>query len=145
HNFRLVVIGARTSHVLKATAGKDFVDLKFNLFQKEVIEILSSSKALILPSSYETFSYAVLEALACGTPAIVSEAIPDEVVINGFNGFRVRSFNPDDYAKTLLKIFENNDEWYRISKNAVEFSKQFDHIEIAKRYLSLISTSESLF
>jgi len=142
HNFRLVVIGARTSHVLNASAGKDFVDLKFNLSEKEKIEILSSSKALILPSSYETFSYAVLEALACGTPAIVSEAIPDEVVINGFNGFRVRSFNPDDYAKALLKIFEN-DEWYRISKNAVEFSKQFDHIEIAKRYLSLISTSGS--
>ncbi|MEM4575792.1 MAG: glycosyltransferase, partial [Archaeoglobaceae archaeon] len=99
----------------------------------------------ILRNLGHNFRLVVIEALACGTPAIVSEAIPDEVVINGFNGFRVRSFNPDDYAKALLKIFENNDEWYRISKNAVEFSKQFDHIEIAKRYLSLISTSESLF
>ncbi len=67
-----------------------------------------------------------------------------EVVVNGFNGFRVCSFNPYDYAKALLKLIEDY-EWKKISNNAVEFVKQFDHIEIAKRYLSLISSFKSSF
>lgn len=137
YDFKLVVIGPKTSNALKLTGEKDFVDLKLNLSEKEKIEILSSSKALILPSSYEAFPYAVLEALACGTPAIVSKAIPDDVVIDGFNGFRVTSFDPHDYAMSILKLLED-ENWIRMSKNAIEFVKQFDHVEIAKRYLALI-------
>jgi len=75
--------------------------------KKELLELLCKSKALILPSSYEALPYTCLEAMACGTPVVVSSAIPEEVVIDGFNGIRVNSFNPVDYAsdtgKTLSK------------------------------------------
>jgi len=39
-----------------------------------------------------------LEAMACGTPAVVSSAVPGEVVVDGFNGIRVNSYDPGDYA-----------------------------------------------
>ncbi|MCS7144059.1 MAG: hypothetical protein NZ879_03440 [Archaeoglobaceae archaeon] len=54
--------------------------------EEEKIEVLSKAKALILPSSYKT-PYAVLESLAIGA-RVVSEAVPEEVVLNGFKGFR---------------------------------------------------------
>jgi glycosyltransferase involved in cell wall biosynthesis len=66
------------------------------LRENEKNELLCKAKALILPSSYETLSYVTLEAMACGTPVIVSSAVPEEAVINNFNGIRVNSFNPED-------------------------------------------------
>lgn len=140
YDFRLVVIGPKTSHSLEASREKDFVDLKWNLSEEEKIEILSSSKALILPSSYEALPYAVLESLACGTPAVVSEAIPDEVIVDGFNGFRINSFDPYDYSVALLKLIDE-DKWSLMSRNAVEFVNQFDHVKIARKYVELVSNT----
>lgn len=102
--------------------------------KKELPELLCKSKALILPSSYETFPYACLEAMACGTPVVVSNAIPEEVVIDGFNGIRVNSFNPVDYANALEKLLLGNDGlWLNLSRNAFSFVKRFNYIDIAKK------------
>jgi glycosyltransferase involved in cell wall biosynthesis len=37
-------------------------------------------------SRYENFGLGVIEVMACGTPVVVSNAVPEEVVINNFNG-----------------------------------------------------------
>jgi glycosyltransferase involved in cell wall biosynthesis len=101
------------------------------------LELLCNAKALILPSKYEGFSYVALESMACGTPVIVSNAVPEEVVINGFNGIRVNSFNPQDYANALEKLLADEELWLKLSRSGLEFVKQFDYIEIAKRYISI--------
>jgi len=101
---------------------------------REMAEILSKAKALILPSSRETFSYTALEAMASGTPPVVSSAVPGDVVIDGFNGFRINSLDPLDYANVLEKLLRNEDFWLRVSLNSIEFAKRFDYIEIAKKY-----------
>jgi len=93
---------------------------------------------LILPSSYETFSYATLEAMACGTPAIVSSAVPGEVVVDGFNGIRVNSYDPDDYASALEKLLLGEMLWVKLSRNSLEFVKQFNYIEVAGKYIDVI-------
>ena len=59
-------------------------------------------------------------------------------MINGFNGIRVGSFNPEDYANALESLLKNDELWLRLSKNGLEFIKQFSHIEIAKKYIDLI-------
>ncbi len=106
---------------------------------KEIAEILCKAKALILPSSYEALPYVVLEAMACGTPVVVSSAVPEEVVINNFNGIRVNSFNPPDYADALEKLLTDEELWLKLSRNGLEFVKQFDYVEIAKRHVSIVS------
>jgi len=95
---------------------------------------LSRAKALILPSSGETFSYTVLEAMASGTPPVVSSTAPGDVVVNGFNGVKVNSLDPVDYANALEKLLRDEDLWLRLSKNGVEFVKRFDYVEVARRY-----------
>jgi len=133
-NTKLIVIGA-SSELSK----DESVEYEYGLRENEKNELLCEAKALILPSSYEALPYVVLEAMACGTPVIVSTAVPEEVVINNFNGIRVNSFNPEDYAKALEKLLADEELWLELSRNGLEFVKQFDYIEIAKRYISIIN------
>jgi glycosyltransferase involved in cell wall biosynthesis len=133
-NTKLIVIGA-SSGLPKDNS----IEYKYGLRENEKNELLCEAKALILPSSYESFGYVALEAMACGTPVVVSNAVPEEVVINNFNGIRVNSFNPQDYANALEKLLTDEELWLKLSRNGLEFVKQFDYIEIAKRYVSIIS------
>ena len=132
-DIKLVMIGPpiqlpRTNAIIHA----------FSVTEKEKLELLCKAKALILPSKYEGFSYAALEAMACGTPVVVSNAVPEEVVLNNFNGIRVGSFNPEDYANALEKLLLNEELWLKLSRNGLEFVKQFDHVRIAKEYEAMI-------
>jgi glycosyltransferase involved in cell wall biosynthesis len=133
-NTKLIVIGASSE-----LPRDESVEYRCSLRENEKNELLCKAKALILPSSYEALPYAVLEAMACGTPVVVSGAVPEEVVINNFNGIRLNSFNPQDYADALEKMLTNEELWLKLSRNHLEFVKRFDYIEIAKRYISLVN------
>jgi glycosyltransferase involved in cell wall biosynthesis len=133
YNVKLVMIGAPIGN-----PGDEAVEFRSGLRESEKLELLCRAKALILPSSYETFSYVTLEAMACGTPVVVSNAVPEEVVLNNFNGIRVSSFNPEDYANALEKLLLNEELWLKLSRNGLEFIKQFDHVRIAKEYEAVI-------
>jgi len=69
---------------------------------------------------------------------VVSGAVPKEVVIDGFNGIRVNSYNPVDYANALERLLEDEKLWLRLSQNEQEFVRQFNYVNIASRYLELI-------
>jgi len=77
--------------------------------------------------------------MACGTPVVVSSAVPEEVVISNFNGIRINTFNPQDYANALQKLLTDEELWLKLSRNGLEFVKQFNYIEIARRCISIIS------
>jgi len=133
YNVKLVMIGAPIG-----ISSNEAVEFRSGLRESEKLELLCRAKALILPSSYEAFSYVSLEAMACGTPVVVSGAVPKEVVIDGFNGIRVNSYNPVDYANALERLLEDEKLWLRLSQNEQEFVRQFNYVNIASRYLELI-------
>jgi glycosyltransferase involved in cell wall biosynthesis len=133
YNVKLVMIGAPIG-----ISSNEAVEFRSGLRESEKLELLCKAKALILPSSYEALPYVTLEAMACGTPVVVSGAVPKEVVIDGFNGIRVNSYNPVDYANALERLLEDEKLWLRPSQNEQEFVRQFDHVNIASRYLELI-------
>jgi len=133
HNFRLVIVGPSSSF-----PEAEGVEYRYAIPEKEKLELICRAKALILPSNYEAFPYVTLEAMACGTPVVVSSAVPEEVVIDEFDGIRVNSFDPQDYANALERLLLDEELWLRLSRNGLEFVKQFDYIEIAKKYINII-------
>ncbi|MBD3390509.1 MAG: glycosyltransferase [Chitinivibrionales bacterium] len=61
--------------------------------------IYSASSALLFPSVTDTFGMVVLEAQACGLPAIVSDfGGPKEIVVNGRTGFVARADDIDEWV-----------------------------------------------
>jgi glycosyltransferase involved in cell wall biosynthesis len=41
-------------------------------------------------------------------------------------------------VSALERLLVDGELWSRLSRNGLEFVKRFDHIEVAKRYLSII-------
>jgi len=133
YNVKLIMIGAPIG-----IPSDEAVEFRSGLRESEKLELLCKAKALILPSSYEALPYVILEAMACGTPVVVSSAVPEEVVINGYNGIRVNSYDPRDYADALESLLRNEELWLRLHSNGLRFVKQFDHISVTKKYLDII-------
>ncbi|MCX8137675.1 MAG: glycosyltransferase [Pyrobaculum aerophilum] len=94
---------------------------------------------MILPSGGEAFSITTLEAMACGTPPVVSNAVPEEVLVDGVNGIRLNSLNPIDYADALEKVLKDDELWANLSKNGRKFAENFDHVKIASQYTAIVS------
>jgi glycosyltransferase involved in cell wall biosynthesis len=135
----LVIIGPRTRETERLVKEKDFVEAFFEISEKEKISILCSAKAYLLPSSAETFSLSTLEAMACGTPVVVSSAVPGEVVVNGYNGVVVSGLNYLDYADALERILRDEDLWVNMSRNELNHVNKFNYINIAKKYEELLN------
>jgi len=138
HDVELVIIGGRSEYLEREIASKKFIRLLPGISEEEKNEALCSAKAMVLPSSGETFSYASLEAMACGTPPVVSYAVPRDVVIHGYNGLRVESLNPVDYANTLEKLLRDEKLWVHIHQNAMAYVRKLDYVEVAREYLELV-------
>ena len=139
YNVKLVIIGSPIE-LLKGEG----VEWKYSIPEREKLELLCRAKALILPSSYEALPYASLEAMVSGTPVVVSNAVPEEVVINGLNGLRVNSYNPEDYANALERLLKDEELWLKLSRNALEFVRRFDYVKVAKKYAELIKKITSI-
>ena len=133
YDVKLVIIGASIG-----IPRDEAMEFRSGLTESEKLELLCRAKALILPSGYETFSYVTLEAMACGTPVVASSAVPEEVVINGYNGIRVNGYDSRDYADALESLLRNEELRLRLHSNGLRFVKQFDHISVTKKYLDII-------
>ena len=59
----------------------------------------------------KVFGYPVLEAFVSGTLVVGSDAIPPELFVNSFNGFRVHGFEAKVYVNTILKLLRNDMLW----------------------------------
>ena len=140
YDLKLAVVGAEASSSVRRILGyvPDWIEPLDYISQETKADLLSRALALLLPSSHEAFSLTAVEAMASGTPPVVSEAVPNEVVIDGYNGLRVRELSPRAFADAVKALLADEDLWRRLSLNGIEFARRFDMIEVAKKYEELI-------
>lgn len=76
--------------------------------QNELADSIRSSDALILFSLYETFGNVIIEAQACGVPAITSN-YPTffEIIENHSNGIIAKGKTADDLADAIIQFIKN--------------------------------------
>ncbi len=70
--------------------------------QQQVENLFACADAFLLPSYYESFGLAALEAMACGVPVVVADVGGvSEVIEDGKSGFLI---DPDDYKAGAEKL-----------------------------------------
>lgn len=95
--------------------------------------LMRKAKAVIIPSSYETFSVVCAEALCCGTPVLASNSGALREHIQPWNGMLVEDL---DWA-SALRVFDSAPKlnYRHISEDA---SLRFSALEIGNKYAEFI-------
>jgi L-malate glycosyltransferase len=79
-------------------------DVTFLGNRDDVDQILCAADVFLLPSHYEAFGLAALEAMACGVPVVASDVGGvSELVNEGVNGFLVA---PDDHHAGAERLYQ---------------------------------------
>jgi glycosyltransferase involved in cell wall biosynthesis len=100
------------------------LEVKKMVTDEKLVELLSGAICMIYSSNLEPFGFAPLEANACGTPVIaVAEGGVRETIIHEKNGFLANP-NPDDIAKYIHQLIDNQGLKKEISKFAIENVQQ---------------------
>ncbi len=97
-------------------------------------ELYSTSVALLMPSRREGFGLAALEAMAHGTPPVVSSAggLP-EVVEHGRSGLVVEP-EPGEVAEALEELLTSPEAWRRLSEGGRRRAAGFSWERTAREY-----------
>jgi glycosyltransferase involved in cell wall biosynthesis len=93
---------------------------------KAVVDELNSAKAFVLASINEPFGLAPVEAMACGTPAVVSNSGGmKETVLDNLSGFHFEGGNPRALSRVLANLIDNSHLFTRLSNGALKRASAF--------------------
>ena len=114
----------RIQRMVEEKQMQEIVEFLGSKNQEELRKIYSSADALVVPSLYESFGLVVVEALACGTPVIVSNiGKMKSIVREGKTGFSFKPHDPFSLAACLQNFFPNKDYLWdesRIRKDIID-------------------------
>lgn len=92
--------------------------------------LLAQSSVFVLPSTSDTASIAMLEAMACGTPCIGPDVGgPAEIVRDGVTGRRVAVQNPAVLAAAIAELVDRPSERRRMGESARAFVRSTGSID----------------
>lgn len=113
-------------------------DIRFLGKQEQMEDILAVSDLFLLPSEYESFGLAALEAMAAEVPVISTNAggLP-EINTNGYCGFLSNVGDVNDMSKNALTILSNEEKYKEFKSNALEQAMKFDINKIVPEYEAL--------
>jgi N-acetyl-alpha-D-glucosaminyl L-malate synthase BshA len=113
-------------------------DIRFLGKQEKLEEILSITDLFLLPSAYESFGLAALEAMGCKVPVISSNAggIP-EINIHGVTGFLTDVGDVEAMAKFSLELLTNDVKLNQFKQNALDQAQKFNINTIVPVYEKL--------
>jgi glycosyltransferase involved in cell wall biosynthesis len=85
----------------------------------DVEKIWAENHALVLPSRYEGTPLALVEAMLCGRPAIVTDVAGNtELIEHGVSGFVACAPTTTLLDKALEEAWQHRDEWQEIGSRA---------------------------
>ena len=87
--------------------------------QKELNNFYQEADIFVFPSILEGFAQVVIEAMACGTPVIVTPNTGScDAVRDGVDGFIVPIMNVEKLEEKILYFYENRDKTEEMGRNA---------------------------
>ncbi len=113
HDVRMVFVGesfldkklpesAEVNEFIKKNALGPYIQKIGHLSSQELAGVYTLARACVLPSFYEGFGLPILEAMACGCPAIVSRGSSLDEIAGP--SVRIDAKNPEDIAMSIARL-----------------------------------------
>jgi len=101
---------------------------------------LAAAHAFALPSRFEGFPNALLEAMACGLPAVAFDCRsgPRDIIVDGENGILVADGDADAFSAALARVMTSAPERRRLGRNARQSMDRFAPRPILDRWSALL-------
>ena len=98
----------------------------------------SAAECLVMPSQYESFGMVALEAMACGTPVVVSDVGGlSQLVKHNQTGLRVKVNDPNALADAIQKLFADEARRRRIGHSAACYAEDYSWVKIVDQLLAV--------
>ena len=113
-------------------------EVRFVGKQEQMEDILAIADLFLLPSEYESFGLAALEAMAAGVPVVSSNAGGlGEIIIPGVTGYMSNVKDIESMTQQSLEILRNDDVLKAFKKRAADHAKKYDIQNIVPQYEKL--------
>jgi len=109
--------------------------------EKSLIELYQNASVYAFTSPCEDFGLGPVEAMACGTPAVVWDyAGPTETVLDCATGYRAKPYQIDDFAEKVTSLLNDANLNRRMAENAVKHVRKryswSNHVDILESAIS---------
>ncbi len=138
-----LVVAGRGGQNLKKLVGSNpnsnSITLAGEISEEEKAEILKRAWVFVSPSMKEGWGITVIEANACGTPAI-GYNVPGlrDSIRDGETGLLVPHGDIEQLAKAIIAVLTDSELRARLSRNALEWSSRFSWDNSAEEFLEIL-------
>ena len=150
-DYKLIMCGKgpeskKISKLIRKYGLEDRIEMKGWVTEEEKLRLMSTCKFFVMPSIYEAYGLAALEALSYGKPIVCTDV--DGLPGNVKNaGSYVKPKDSKGLAKAINDLLENDDERKRLSDNALRVVHEFtwdDQIaKTEKLYRSIVDGDDN--
>lgn len=125
---KLVIAGRRVREYLLhlGFTDSDLKDIHFTDFvpHEEIPKLHNLAELFILPSFYESYAMAFVEAMACGCPTIAAQtgACPE---ISGGAALLADPYDPTDFADRIIQVLTDKDLYLELKSKSLERAATF--------------------
>jgi glycosyltransferase involved in cell wall biosynthesis len=113
------------------------ITFTYKLTKQEVAVILHAADAYVQSSNYETFSVICAEAIACGTPVIVTKIGGMLDFIHEENGILVDDLKVSSWVNAMKKMLEKREQ-FDSEKIAHEAHDRFNKASVGHKYFTCL-------
>jgi glycosyltransferase involved in cell wall biosynthesis len=109
-------------------------------YQKDFAHVLGESEIFVLPSFYEGFPNALIEAMSVPLACISSDCVagPRDIIQDGVNGLLVQPGNVEALTRALNLLAENPELREKLASEAYKVRETLAFDKIAGKYLDFI-------
>jgi mannosylfructose-phosphate synthase len=133
--------------LVKETGLADRVTISGSISDEDLPDFYRAADVFALPSRYEPFGMTAIEAMACGTPTVITtNGGLYRAVTYGEHALYADSLDPEEFGITLLKPLRYPSIWSRLSRSGAHRVRSlFTWTGIGQQVLSAVEERDATF